>query len=276
MGGRAVADHPPAQPLEAGEDRIERIERSGAGRDQDLGPRGEQALHLGRDRPRVARGVAHRQEARAEPVHLLGQRGLEALALRRGQGLPAQRAQHVRAERLHRDQAARAPRPRLGVLHEPLRDGERRDLGSRDDLARLHRLEIVEREDRHALERVDRRERIHVAPARGPGAGPRASTARPCSPSPRRCSPHAAAASRDPAGSSCTSPGSSSSRCTSGSRHGSASSRAAASASRVCPLEIAIFPASSRTSWQAMRPSSAATAVAASFRIAMALMRALT
>src|SRR6202022_2808299 len=35
---------------------------------------------------------------------------------------------------------------------------------------------------------------------------------------------------------------------------------------------LGIRPASSRTSWQAMRPSSAATAGAASFRIAMALM----
>ena len=51
-------------------------------------PRGEQALHLGRDRPRVARRVAHRQEARAEPVHLLGQGRTRIAGAGAGPGSP--------------------------------------------------------------------------------------------------------------------------------------------------------------------------------------------
>ena len=70
VGRRAVADHAPPQTGEAGEHRVQRIERARPRRDQDVGAGGEQALHLGRHRGAVAGRVAHREELRAEPVHL--------------------------------------------------------------------------------------------------------------------------------------------------------------------------------------------------------------
>jgi hypothetical protein len=146
MGGRTLSEHLAPCRLQLGVGRVERVDGGGAGEEDHLGTPQPSAFVGLSDRLPAACDLEHPEQIGAVPAQLPGN-GLGEERTRLGfQPLGHHDDRLQRAEAVH-PQDRRGGRHSLRLLEHGPCDGDRRDLGARDLLPRLHGLAVHQRED---------------------------------------------------------------------------------------------------------------------------------